>query len=208
MYSAGACITNAHYPIPTQGSLNARIELESIRSPQLVVERLQLIQDMVRVKASQKVWKRRRNDRGTLGKRRIRAAGEHIILGKNLVVKGAESGSNRCSATGKGVPGDSYTRGEVLQGGIGKPGCADSDTWIGDVAKVGDFAVHFRRHSGELVPEAQIYCQVLADANIVLNKPREHTLPESPVGIDAAGNSEIKLARDSLEEVCQVGESK
>src|SRR5215468_2111924 len=132
MYSAGACITHAHYPIPTQGSLNARIELECIRSPQLVVECLQLIQDMVRVKASQKVWKRRRHDRGTLGKRRIRAAGEYIILRQNLIVKRAESGPNRCSASGKGIPGDSYTRTEVLQGGIGKPGCADGDAWIGD----------------------------------------------------------------------------
>src|SRR5262249_34007538 len=90
--SSRAGVACAHHPPIAQRSLNTRIELESIRILQLVVECLQLIQDVVWVEAPQKVWKRRGHDRRALRERRIRAAGEIVILGKNLAVKGAECG--------------------------------------------------------------------------------------------------------------------
>src|SRR5215467_1159416 len=117
---------------------------------------------MVRIEAPQEVWKRRRHDRRALRERRIRAAGEYIILGQNLVVKSAESGANRRSPGRKGIPRDSYARSEVLQRWIGKPRTANGDARIGDIAKVGNFPVHFGRYRGELVPEAQVYGEVFA----------------------------------------------
>src|SRR5262249_33260702 len=151
---------------------------------------LQLVEHAVRIEVLEQAGEWNRRSRvghgGALGVRRIQATGKEIVLRQNLVVKDAETGPDRRLSTSKRIPRQTDPRRKILERGIRVPWFTLSDRGVGDIAKIRDFPVYFRRHGDELIAQSEVDSEVGLQADVVLCKESEQALAVTAVRVHVA----------------------
>src|SRR5262249_19598848 len=90
VHTSRSRITGADDPISRQRALDVYVELERIRVLQVIVRCLQLIEHAIRIQLRKQIRECGANDRAASGEGRVQAAGEEVILRKDLIIENAK----------------------------------------------------------------------------------------------------------------------